>query len=186
MINILIDEDIPMNAKEALSNETWRQSMKEEFDAHTKNKTWDLIERKPEMNLTGSTWTFKAKRDENETPIKYKSRLCAQGYSQIPGIDYDATYSPVVDINTIRLLLSFAANQSLTIYQTDIPTAYLNADLNDKVYMKQPTGFIIHSTEKNEIVCSLNNPLWTQTIRQAMVVTAPQVHHSDGLYATQH
>ncbi len=65
MTNILIDEDIPRNAKGALSNETWRQSMKEEFDAHTKSKTWDLIERKPGMNVIGSTWTFRIKKDEN-------------------------------------------------------------------------------------------------------------------------
>ncbi len=160
MINTLTDEDIPRNAREALSSETWRQSMEDEFDAHIKNKTWDLIEWKPEMNLTGSTWTFKVKRDENGTPIKYESRLCAQGYSQIPGIDYDTTYAPVVDVNTIRLLLCFAANQSLTIYQADIPTAYLNAELNDKVYMKQPVGFIMPPTKKNEMVCSLNKAIY--------------------------
>ncbi len=47
----------------------------------------------------------------------------------------------MVEISTIRLLLSYAASRSLKIYQADVPTAYVNVNLSDKIFVKQPTAF---------------------------------------------
>ncbi len=142
-----IDQDIPKNAKHALFNKLWNKSMEDEFNAHIKLGTWELVERKPDMNIIGSTWTYRIKRNEFGTPIKHKSRLCAQGFNQLPGIDYNDTFAPVVEVNTIRLLLAYSASKPLNIYQADMPTAYLNAKLNEKIFMKQPTGFEIQPNE---------------------------------------
>ncbi len=78
----------------------------------------------------------------------------------MPGIDYDITYAPAVETSTIRLMLSFAASRSLVIHQADIPTAYLNAGLDNKVFIKQPDGFESESLEKVEMVCSLNKAIY--------------------------
>ncbi len=134
--------------------------MQEEFNAHAKIGTWKLVERKPAMNVIGSTWTFRVKRNEHGDPIKYKSRLCAQGFSQVPEIDYNATFAPVVEISTIRLLLAYAASRSLRIYQADIPTAYLNAELHDEIYMKQSKGFEVQSREGTDMVCLLKRAIY--------------------------
>ncbi len=129
--------------KEALNDSTWRISMEDEYEAHIKNGTWELVEKRPGINVIGSTWTYTIKKDQNGDLVRHKSRLCAQGFSQVYGVDYDETFSPVVEVNTIRLMLSFAAHHSLVIHQADVPTAYLNASVDKEIYMRQPTGFIL-------------------------------------------
>ncbi len=100
----------PGNAKDTLRSDTWRKSMEEEYEAHTENCTWVLVPRQSDMHVIGSTWTFRIKKDQNGKPTRHKSRLCAQGFRQTFGIDYEETYSPVVDITTIRLMLSLVSH----------------------------------------------------------------------------
>ncbi|MES7295863.1 reverse transcriptase domain-containing protein, partial [Cutibacterium acnes] len=57
----------------------------------------------------GCKWVFVRKRNENNEITRYKVRLMAQGFSQRPGIDYDETYSPVMDAITFRYLMSLTA-----------------------------------------------------------------------------
>ncbi|GJY84771.1 zinc finger, CCHC-type containing protein [Tanacetum coccineum] len=66
-----------------------------------------------------------------------------QGFSQKEGIVYFDTYAPVARINTIRLLLALAAIHNLVIHQMDVKTAFLNGDLDEELYMKQPEGFVM-------------------------------------------
>ncbi len=134
--------------------------MEDELNAHIKNETWELVKRKPEMNVIGPTWTYRIKKDHNGHPIHYKSRLCTQGFSQLPRMDYDETYSPVVDINTIRLMLCFAASCSQIIYQADVPTAYSNASVDKVIHMRQPEGFVICSQDGGELVCLLKRAIY--------------------------
>ena len=49
-------------------------------------------------------WVHKIKHDMN-----FKSRLVAKGFKQTHGIDYDETFSPVVMLKSIRILLAIAA-----------------------------------------------------------------------------
>ena len=71
--------------------ELWKNSMKEELDAHDKAGTWTIEDVPADANPVGCRWVFKIKRDANGNAIRYKSRLVAQGFSQIPGIDYFET-----------------------------------------------------------------------------------------------
>ena len=74
---------------------------------------------------------------------KYKARLVVQGFDQKAGIDFFDTYSPVAHISTIRVLLALASIHKLIIYQMDVKTAFLHRDLEEKIYMHQPEGFIV-------------------------------------------
>ncbi|GJS77461.1 zinc finger, CCHC-type containing protein [Tanacetum coccineum] len=69
------------------------------------------------------------------------------GFRQKEGIDYFDTYAPVARITTIRLLLALAAIHNLVIHQMDVKTAFLNGDLDEEVYMKQPEGFVMPGNE---------------------------------------
>ncbi|KAJ9553006.1 hypothetical protein OSB04_017051 [Centaurea solstitialis] len=89
---------------------------------------------------------------------KFKARLVIQGFRQQEGIDYFDTYAPVARISTIRLLIALGAIHNLVIHQMDVKTAFLNGDLEEEVYMKQPEGFIMPGMEHK--VCKLVKSLY--------------------------
>ncbi|GJS15568.1 zinc finger, CCHC-type containing protein [Tanacetum coccineum] len=89
---------------------------------------------------------------------KFKARLVIQGFRKKEGIDYFDTYAPVARITTIRLLLALAAIQNLVIHQMDVKTAFLNGDLDEEVYMKQPECFVMLGNEHK--VCKLVKSLY--------------------------
>ena len=62
----------------------------------------------------------------------------AQGFSQRPGIDYEETYSPVMDVITFRYLVSLVVSEKQSIQLMDVVTAYLYGDLDTEIYMKVP------------------------------------------------
>ena len=85
---------------------------------------------------------YKTKCDANGNVERYKARLVAQGYSQKYGIDYDETFSPVVRFESVRTVIALAAKYNLELHQMDVKTAFLNGELKEDIYMKQPEGFI--------------------------------------------
>nr|GEV77077.1 hypothetical protein [Tanacetum cinerariifolium] len=72
----------------------------------------------------------------------YVSSLAAKGYTQLYGVDYEETFSPVVDIRAIRILISIVAYYDYDIWQMDVKTAFLNGYLDKDIYMVQPEGFV--------------------------------------------
>jgi hypothetical protein len=55
---------------------------------------------------------FVRKRNENNQVVRYKARLVA-GFTQRPGVDFNETYSPVMDGITFRYLISMATSMNL-------------------------------------------------------------------------
>ena len=72
-------------------------------------------------------------------------------FRQKEGLDCFDTYSPVTRITSIRLLIALAAVYDLQIHQMDVKTAFLNGELEEEIYMKQPEGFIVPGQE-NKVV----------------------------------
>ncbi|GJR68148.1 putative ribonuclease H-like domain-containing protein [Tanacetum coccineum] len=72
-----------------------------------------------EVNVVGTKWVFKNKKDERRNVIRNKARLVAQGYTQEEGIDYDEVFAPVARIEAIRLFLSYASFKEFMVYQID-------------------------------------------------------------------
>jgi hypothetical protein len=74
---------------------------------------------------------------------RYKARLVAQGFSQIAGVDFDSSllHAPVVRHTTLRLVLCYAAAQGWELQQMDVTTAYLQSELDEPLYLRQPPGF---------------------------------------------
>ena len=68
-------------------------------------------------------------------------RLVAQGYSQQEGIDYNETFAPVARLESIRLLISFAVQNNISLYQMDVKSEFLNGYIEEEVYVHQPPRF---------------------------------------------
>jgi len=99
---------------------------------------------------------MKYKRDG--TIERYKARLIAQGFTQTYGIDYKETFAPVAKLNSIRVLLSIAANLDWRLHQLDIKNAFLNGILEEEVYMRVPLGF--EANGNPDKVCKLKKALY--------------------------
>jgi hypothetical protein len=97
----------------------------------------------------GNRWIFKVTPGHLETPIRYKLRFVAKGYSQFKGIDFNeyALYAPVVGYTSLRIILSLCAIFDLEMAQLDIKTAFLNGLVEEEIYIDQPEGFITPESE---------------------------------------
>ena len=67
----------------------------------------------------GFKWVFVRKRNEKNEIVRYKARLVSQSFSQRPGIDYEETYSPVMDVITFRYLVSLVVSEKLNMQLID-------------------------------------------------------------------
>ena len=134
--------------------------------------TWELVEKPPNTNIVGCRWTYHVKHDNLGQTNSLKSRLVAQGFSQVSGLDFNETYSPTIRFTSIRLILALACRYNLELRHIDIKGAYLNSVLEEDVYMKQPEGFV--EPGKDHMVCKLKKGLyglkqlgrvWHQTLK---------------------
>ena len=91
----------------------------------------------------GYRWVFVRKRNENNEIVRYKARLVAQGFSQRPSIDYEETYSPVMDAITFRYLIHLAVSEGRKMHLMDVVTAYLYGSIDSDIYMKILEGFTL-------------------------------------------
>ena len=71
----------------------------------------------------------------------YKARLVAKGFTQNEGIDYNETFSPVSKKDSLRIIMTLVAHFDLDLQQMDMKTTFLNGNLEEEVYMKQPKDF---------------------------------------------
>ena len=88
------------------------------------------------------------KRNENNKIVRYKAQLVAQGFSQILGIDYEETYSPVMDAITFRNLICLTVSKGLNMHLMDVVTIYLYGSIDIGIYMKVPEEFKLPKATK--------------------------------------
>lgn len=85
--------------------------------------------------------------------------MVTKGYTQTYGIDFQETFSPVAKLNTIRVLLSLAANLDWPLHQFDVKIAFLyGTDLEEEIYMDLPPGY--EHPESKPMVCKLEKSLY--------------------------
>ena len=82
-----------------------------------------------------------------------------KGYTQIFGLDYGDTFSPVAKMASVRLFIVMAALQRWLLYQLDVKNAFLNGDLEEEIYMEQPPSFVAQR-ESSGLVCRLRKSLY--------------------------
>lgn len=148
----------PLTVEEALScaeAQHWRDAMDEEYKALMENNTWKLVSLPSSKRAIPCKWVFKTKTNEKGDVVKYKARLVIKGCSQKKGIDYNEVFSPVVRFSSLRYLFALAAKYDFDILQMDAISAFLQGDIEEEVYMVQPSHY-----EKGEEVCLLQKSLY--------------------------
>jgi hypothetical protein len=121
----------------------WKQAMDKEIHMLEKAGTWMTVPRPAGRNVVGSKWVFCIKRKADGTIDKYKAQLVAHGFTQMYGVDYFSTYSPVAKLASFHIILTIAACYDWEIESFDFVSAYLNGKLdeNEEIYMQSPPGY---------------------------------------------
>ena len=135
----------PKNYGQAMASpeaSEWQNAMRAEYDALVDNETWDLVVVPPGRKVVGGKWVYKVKRDQSGDIEKFKARYVAQGFSQIPGLDFKETYAPTARPETIRLVFAVAAQYDCILEQMDVKSAYLHSKIEEEIFLQQPEGFV--------------------------------------------
>jgi histone deacetylase 1/2 len=131
----------PKNLESALDDSNWKGAMDEEFSALMHNKTWHLVPPQHGKNIIDCRWIYKIKHKADGSIDRYKARLVAKGFKQRYGIDYEDTFSLVVKIATVCLVMAVAVSKGWSLRQLDVKNAFLHGVLEEEVYMRQPPGY---------------------------------------------
>lgn len=145
-------------ALESPDRKHWLEAMEAELESLRKNNTWVLVELPKGRKAISNKWVLRIKRDAAGNILKYKARLCVRGFTQQRGIDYKETFASVAKMASLRVLLALAAFGNWELHHMDVKTAFLNAKLDEEIFMVQPDGAV--EAGKEHLVCKLNKALY--------------------------
>lgn len=134
----------------------WEHAVEEELDQLHRKGAWILVSKPADAILIANKWVFMKKYGKDGDLLKYKGRLVVKGCTQRLGCDYTETFSPVMRLETLRIMLAMLVTDDLAMRQMDIKGAYLNGTLKEMVYMWQPEGY----DDKSGRVCRLVKTLY--------------------------
>jgi len=121
---------------------SWSAATKMEIDSLSANGTFEIVPDHScsDRKLLSARWIF-TKKSEADGSTRFKARLVARGDHQRAGIDFDQVYAPVVNSSTLRAMLAVATINNYELDQMDAVTAFLNAPLEEELYLRIPEGF---------------------------------------------
>ncbi len=119
----------------------WQSAIDTEVAQLQNLDTFKLVPLLADQKIIGCQWVLTTKQNTDGEIIKFKARLVTQGFSQIPGMDFDETFSLVMQLESFQILLAITIQLDLEIHQMDIVGAYLNGKLIEEIYMKQIPGY---------------------------------------------
>jgi len=121
------------------------------------NGTWELMDLPDGQSVTPTEMLAERKRGADGSIDKYKGRFVVRGDKQTYLVDYTEVWAPVVRYTTLRVFLAYCTSKRMTIEQTDVATAFLNGDVEEELYIRQPVGYERGDATK---VCRLRKALY--------------------------
>ena len=141
--------------------------MEKDTSNHEKGGHWSIVHRDKLPNKARpikAIWSFKRKRKPDGKLLKHKARLCAHGGMQQWGDSYWETYSPVVNMLSVRLILAMPKLHNLNSKGINFVLAFPQADLEEDIWMYLPIGFQVdgHTKESSgrRYLLKLNKQLY--------------------------
>ena len=117
--------------------------MDHELSTLKQARTWETVPRPKDKNVVNCKWVYWTKYKSDGAVDKHKVRLVARGFTQVYGVDYLETYSPVAKLASLQTILALAARLGWDIICFDFNAAYLNGELeeSEEIYMEQALGY---------------------------------------------
>jgi hypothetical protein len=153
----------PATYKEAMQSPQaalWREAADKEMAGCEKKMVWELVPRTSvpkEHRVISCKWVLKVKTDSNGAVDVFKARITPKGFQQREGINFFETFAATGKYKSLRLGLAITAVCGHHLEQMDVPQAFLNADVDEEVYMELPEGY---REGKQHLVCRLKKALY--------------------------
>jgi hypothetical protein len=122
---------------------SWNEAIEAELQSLRDNDVFEEVPIPRGTKPITSKPVFKVKLDQHGNVERFKVRFVARGFTQKKGRDYEETFAPVANLESIRVLLALAARYDLELDQMDVSTAYLNGELLEELYLSPPEGIEI-------------------------------------------
>jgi len=154
-------------AERCMDVEEWRKVTEKELEDLKRMGVYKDAEELPEgKKVISCHWVYEFKANESGGPLIYKARLVAQGFSQVPFVDYGATFAPVMKSVTVCFVTIYSALQGWHLQCIDAMHTFLHGGLNRVVFMHTPsTSWHLATTQIH---------LWPETSEQGLVLTSLQ------------
>jgi hypothetical protein len=120
----------------------WRDAMMEEYQSIMKSDVWDIVPRPEGKSVVTSKWIYKIKHTVDGSIEKHKMKI----------------FSPVARYTSIQMIISITSSMGSRLHQMDVEITFLDGDIEEEVYIKQPDAFVIH--EKESHVCRLKMAMY--------------------------
>eukprot|EP00253_Pinus_taeda_P027362 PITA_27362 len=143
--------------------------MNEEYRSLLANDTWDLVPLPKGRKLVRCKWVYRTKYGPDGKVDKHKARLVAQGFSQVEGIDYTETFSPVAKMNSVCLVLSLAASFKWEVHQMDVKSPSCNGDCIKLLRLGMPK-WIAFFLESGFSRCHSDNTVYTKKVGKSLII----------------
>lgn len=139
----------------------WLKAIDRELLAHKNNETWTVVSNKSDNKLIDSKWVFKVIQGSSTGECCYKARLCARGFLQRQGVDYNETFAPVIHYDSLRAFLAKTTQEDYELIQFDVCTA-LYGELEEEIFMKVPESLAVEGSSNvgKDYACKLNKSLY--------------------------
>ncbi|CAI7865072.1 unnamed protein product [Closterium sp. NIES-53] len=118
----------------------WQAAMDAEMASWNSTGTYVDEVPPPGANIVSGMWIFRVKRPPG-SPLVFKARYVARGFSQRQGVDYFHTFSLTPKMTTLRVLLRVAAQRDYELHSLDFSTAFLQGSLHEEIWLRRPPGF---------------------------------------------
>jgi hypothetical protein len=119
----------------------WREAIDTEVKSLEDMRTFEVMHKLPDNHkAVNSKLTFWVKHHNDNSIKHYKAHLVAKGYDQLPGIDFDKIFAPVVKLTSVHILCALTTLLHLHFHHLNVDTAFLNGTLKEEIYMCMPKG----------------------------------------------
>ena len=140
----------PRSVREAMAApdaDGWMVAMDLKMESLWSHDVFDPVPRASDMRTLRLGWVLHRNFKDGSFD-KNKARLVARRIQQRPGSDYGESFSPVMRLESLRILLALVASCDLEVIQFDVTSAYLHGTLNEELFAEQPDGYAESGKER--------------------------------------
>jgi hypothetical protein len=155
--------------------ELFAQAEADHLQGHVEMRSWTEISSRDERvrghKVLDCRWVYVYKFDKHGRFVKAKARLVVRGDQQLRGVA-ENNYAATLAGRSFRTVMAIAARFDLELLQFDAVNAFVNADLDEDVFMRMPPGHRRFGTilKLNKALYGLRRSplLWQRTLSGAL------------------